>query len=255
MRVVDTIYDGAARALWTGRVDGDAMHALTRGPDDCFALFGWDGSIFFTRNDGGRYDIYRVASDGREEPQSVLSSPESKRATSYARDGTLLYTRHGDIWQMKNGVPQALIATPTVERDAQLSPDERWLAYTSSESGRPQIYVRAYPTGGPEQISIDSGVGSVWGPNGAEVFYQGTSGVIAARVVNGRRVGAPTLLFPHVSEYRDWDVSHDGKRFLVVEPSEPTPGRTLVSVVTNWFEELKAKVPVSTERQLSSPTF
>jgi hypothetical protein len=65
---------------------------------------------------------------------------------------------------------------------------------------------------------------------------------MAAKLANGRRVGTPTMLFRHVSEYRDWDVSAD-ERFLVVEASEPTRGPTLVSVVTHWFDELK-KVPM-----------
>jgi eukaryotic-like serine/threonine-protein kinase len=248
-RVVDTIYDGAARSLRTGRVDGDSMRALTSGPDDCFSLVSWDDSVYFTRNNGGRYDIYRVALDGREEPQLVVSSPESKRATSHTRDGTLLYNQRDaaggmDIWRRKDGVSQALIATPRSERDAHLSPDRHWLAYTSLESGRPQIWLRSYPAGSPEQISLDGGVGAVWGGDGREIFYQGPSGVMAAKVANGRRVGTPTMLFSHASEYRDWDVTADGNRFLVVEAGEPTKGTALVSVVTHWFEELRSKVPV-----------
>ena len=208
MYAVDTIYDGAARALWFGRLDTNAMHALTHGPDDCFALFTPDGGrVLFTRNDGGRYNLFTVAVDGSEEPQLVVDSAESKKGTSYSNDGRLLlYNRRDpsggmDVWQMKDGISEPVIATPSSDRDAQLSPDGRWVLYTSSESGRPEVYIRRYRAGSPEQLSTNGGSGAVWRRDGTEVFYQGPSGVMAARILNGRRAGPPVELFPHVSEY------------------------------------------------------
>ena len=250
-RVVDTIYEGAARRLWVADVDGTSMHSLTQGPDDCFGLFSPDGrSVLFTRNDKGRYNLFKVDVDRGGEPELVVDSPGSKRGTSYSKDGRLLLYNHRagpeglSVWQMKDRVPSPLIAKPTTGRDARLSPDSRWVAYTSSDSGYEAVYVRAYPQGRAEQISIDRGVGPVWSRDGDELFYQGSAGVMAAQVANGRRIGAPALLFPHLSEYRDWDVTADGRRFLVPEPAEPANYRPLINVVEHWFEELKAKVPV-----------
>jgi len=251
-RVVDTIYDGAARSLWISDVDAEAMHPLTRGPDDCFSLFSPDGrAVLFTRNDNGRYNLHRVRADGAGEPELVVDSPESKRGTSFTPDGrTVLFNRRDasggmDIWEWKDGVSRPLVASPASERDGQVSPDGRWFVYAQSDAGaKPQIFVRAYPDGGPEQISFDGGVGPSWSRDGGELFYQQQSrGVMAVRLKEGRRLAAPTMLFAHESDYRDWDVSPDGKRFLVVEPADEAGGRGLLNVITNWGVELERMMP------------
>ena len=71
----------------------------------------------------------------------------------------------------------------------------------------------------------------------------GSKGVMALRMADGRPVGQPALLFARRSEFRDWDVSPDGQRFLVVEGAEASNFPAHIEVVVNWFEELKAKVP------------
>ncbi len=128
------------------------------------------------------------------------------------------------------------------ERDGVFSPDGRWIAYQSNESGRAEVYVQAYPSGRKTKVSIDGGVGPAWNRMGGELFYQGPSGVMAARIVEGEPSGLPVRLFAHVSDYRDWDVANDGQRFLVVERAEAGQAIPHFDVVLNFFEELKAKV-------------
>ena len=250
-RVVDTIYEGPARSLWIAHLADEPMARLTNGIDDCFALFSPNGQkVVFTANRDGHYNLYRVAVDGDGEAERLTHSTESQRATSFSRDGRImLYNGHspsgGDIWQLKDGVAQPLVQTRFLEREGTFSPDGRWIAYTANESGHEEVYVQAYPDGTPRtRISMDGGKGPVWNPSDAsELFYQAPSAVMAVRVAEGHAMSQPAVVFRHVSEYRDWDVSPDGRRFLVVEPADPTKAPTLINIVTNWTAELTSLVP------------
>jgi hypothetical protein len=145
---------------------------------------------------------------------------------------------------MENGQLRPYVKTTFRERGGSFSPDGRWVAYESNESGVPEIYVHAYPSGAISQVSSGRGYGSpVWSPRGDEIYYQGTEGVMAVPIAGGRRVGLPTLLFEHRSEFRDWDLSPDGQRFLVVEGAEAAYSPPQINIVVNWLQELKARVP------------
>ncbi len=137
---------------------------------------------------------------------------------------------------------QPLVATPGKEEsEAAFSPDGRWIAYESDEAGRFDVYVKGYPDGPRTVVSPEGGGRPVWNPKtGGEVFYQNgarpssaspsrTAGVSVQRSVSSNG-GAP--------EDRNWDVAPDGQHFLVAEDVGPQR----INVVTNWLEELKAKV-------------
>jgi serine/threonine-protein kinase len=132
-----------------------------------------------------------------------------------------------------------LSASPTAtETNGRFSPDGRWVAYASDESGRPEIYVRpALATGGRVQISASGGRRSLWARDGKQVFYWEGSRLVAATLTfdPGPRVVSRASLFE--GRYEDeYDVSVDGSRFLMIESE--TSGLSLV-VVPNWRTELR----------------
>jgi Tol biopolymer transport system component len=132
------------------------------------------------------------------------------------------------------------------------SPDGRWLACVSNESGRYEIYVQPYPgPGGKWQISTEGGTEPVWNPNGRELFYRSGNKMIAVDIATqpSFAAGKPKVLFegqyePTVFTNSNYDASPDGHRFLMLKPSEQEQSApTQINVVLNWFEELKRRVP------------
>lgn len=147
--------------------------------------------------------------------------------------------------------PRPIIQTPASEVDARLSPDGRWLAYASDESGRYEVYVQPFAgSGGKWQISSDGGREPVWAHNGRELFYRSGEKMMVADVTAQPTFQATTsrLLFqgPYVRTNTisaDYDVTPDDQRFLMVQPLEQPSPATDFNVVLNWFEELRQRVP------------
>jgi hypothetical protein len=160
-----------------------------------------------------------------------------------------------DIWvlNLADRKSQPFLRTSWEETAPNFSPDGKWLAYSSDESGRREIYVQPYPPGpgGKWQISTDGGQEPVWNPNGGELFYRSRKKIMAVDIdtESGFSPNAPRLLFegpymPTAASFPFYDVSPDGERFLMLKPVETEAAPTQINVVLNWFEELKAKAPV-----------
>jgi serine/threonine-protein kinase len=146
---------------------------------------------------------------------------------------------------------QPFLQTPFNESAPRFSPDGRWLAYISDESGRYEIYVQPYPgPGGKWQISTEGGTEPAWNPNGRELFYRTGDKMMAVDIATkpGFTVGKPRMLFEGQYEvtpgaFPSYDVSSDGQRFLMLKSSESAQAApTQINVVLNWSEELKQKV-------------
>ena len=152
---------------------------------------------------------------------------------------------------------QQFLESATSDGAPQLSPDGRWVAYASDESGRGrEIFVRAFPgPGGPWRVSTDGGNEPQWNPNGRELFYRSARKMMAVDVdtAAGFTSGKPHLLFEGDFDQvqqgfvrANYDVSPDGQRFLMVQPATPAePPPSQITVVLNWSEELKRLVPVA----------
>jgi serine/threonine-protein kinase len=139
----------------------------------------------------------------------------------------------------------AFLQTRFYETNARFSPDGRWVAYRSNESGRHEVFVRPFPVPGAKwQISAEGGSGPRWSLSGRELFYRNGDKTMAVDVETqpAFRAGRPRLLFesPYLWSY---DVAADGSRFLMIrrDPAESGPPR--VNVVLNWFEDVKRRVP------------
>ena len=171
----------------------------------------------------------------------------------------LAYTQNSpdtglDIWLLPlegEREPTLLLGTPFNERRATFSPNGRWLAYQSNESGQNEVYVRPYP--GPEgkwPISTEGGTEPVWSPDGRELFYRNRDQmmVVSVETEPSFTPGKPRLLFNGQFQFEpsdfaspNYDVSPDGQRFLMIKAAEE--GANQINVVQNWFEELKRLVP------------
>jgi hypothetical protein len=211
--------------------------------------------------------------DGGEQLLGALPGATLLRSPSWSKDGTLLaYTvqtgsQHDIRVLMMGDTPRAqpLINSPASEHSPKFSPDGRWIAYVSNESGRDEVYVRRYPQGERFPISTGGGSGPVWRPDGQEIFFQGWSvGVpklIAVQIATEGdvpRLARPMPLFDLrmtgpggvVEQYvgsdnvgAGYDILPDGKHFVMLRGADSQGSREIV-LVQNWFEELKRLVPL-----------
>jgi Tol biopolymer transport system component len=158
-----------------------------------------------------------------------------------------------DIWvlRLSDRKAQPFLHTSFNETAPAFSPDSRWLAYASDETGRYEIYVQPYPAGpgGKWQISTEGGTEPVWAHDG-EIFYRQGNKMMAVGTTTQPTFSAdnPKVLFdgqyvPSLATIPNYDISRDGQRFLMVKASEQEQSSTQINVVLNWFEELKRRVP------------
>jgi Tol biopolymer transport system component len=137
------------------------------------------------------------------------------------------------------------------------SPDARWLAYTSFETGRPEVYVRSSDDTGPERlISVDGGAAPLWAPDGRELFFVSRAELNGPQHIMAVGIAAdptfkrepPRLLFEDSYAFacppvRCYDISPDGERFVAIQPGELKPEPvTSINIVLNWLEELEERV-------------
>jgi Tol biopolymer transport system component len=179
-----------------------------------------------------------------------------KNANSWAADGQTLAYRAThpdtgeDIWlyDLQERQSHPYLVTPFDEEEAMFSPDGRWMAFQSNESGRTEIYLGRYPgTGERWQISTEGGFWPRWSRSGKEIFYLNGPKLMVVEVntEGAPTLGRPKLLFENLSLRQGYDVSPDGQRFIMVEEAEPKGAQVQLILVQNWFEELKRLVPVN----------
>jgi WD40-like Beta Propeller Repeat len=187
---------------------------------------------------------------GNSRPQIATSGP-----TSWSADGRFLAymssdgpNGKGDIWVLPlagERKPFPFLQTPQFdEQRARFSPDGRFVAYDSDESGKRQVYVTAFPgPGGKQQVSTDGGEDAVWRGDGRELFFLSEGKLMAAEVKtngSGLEIGNVQLLFDAHSGYGrfpHYDVTRDGKRFIVATVGEG--GTAPMNLVVNWTADLK----------------
>jgi len=208
---------------------------------------------------GGAVNLYWQMADGSGGLQRLTTSTHFQLPLSWSPDGQLL------AFQELAGTPVDIRVLRLSDRKVetflqssgnvgapQFSPDGRWMAYVSNESGHFEIYVQPYPgPGGKYQISTDGGNEPVWNRNGRELFYRNEDKMMSVEITPDPSfsAGNPKVLFQgnYVSSagaFPDFDVSRDGQRFLMLKPVEQAQAApTQIDVVLNWTEELKRLVP------------
>jgi len=230
-----------------------------------------DWSCPFAVSPNGRYLAFSIdqkSASGVKDEELLLKSSDNKMPTSSSNDGRfLLYTAidpktKDDLWVLpleRADKPIAFLRTEFNELDGRFSPDTRWVAYVSDESGSNEIYVRGFSkesgtsseTGGKWQVSQGGGTAPRWRGDGNELYYRSPDGKIMVAVVTAGTLfqsGTPRPLFQappdlsaasiQVIPLSTWDVTSDGSRFLLTAPAaERTP--TPFTVVLNWPSLLK----------------
>ncbi len=209
-------------------------------------------TLFFSSERGGAYTIVRKEIGGAGEGEVVFESATEMYPSSVSPDGELLFFYRGgestnyDIWVLPlSGEAEAypFIETDFVEYTGMISPDGRWLAYGSDESGSPEIYVTAFPERGRKwQISTSGGQSPRWRADGSEILYHATDGTLIAVAMESRAGGlligeAVPLFNTGVQPFGNhfWAISDDGERTLVLETITEMDAPNL-SVVVNWLD-------------------
>jgi eukaryotic-like serine/threonine-protein kinase len=261
------------RQVWSYDIARGALSPVTVDGQSNYGIFAPDGKrvVFRSGAAGGEDNLYWKAADGSGPVDRLTTSARSQTPASWTPDGTTLaFVEEGDstgffqfdIWVLSAGdrKTRAVIHTAANEMTPEFSPDGRWLAYVSNESGRHEVYVQPYPGPGERHlISTNGGEQPAWSGNSRELFYvQGGSynsgGVTTLMSVTVATApafvaGTPAAVFESADLLTAWgrsyDVAPDGRRFLITLnralPANLPPAQMIL--VQNWFDELKRLVP------------
>ena len=212
--------------------------------------------------------VYWRAADGTGEVEKLASIPDRAYPCSMSSDGKTLVLQevlsmaNTDLSLLSmegNRTRKLLLQTESIESQPKISPDGRWIAYASNESGGMEIYVSPFPVvnKGKWQVSNGGGFFPLWAPDGQELFYLSWTSAMAVAVEtkSAFSFATPKALFRNTNIGfsflgASWDIHPDGKRFLMMKPlastgaAPATAAPRKINIVLNWFEELKQKVPV-----------
>jgi len=258
------------RQVWVLDIESGRLSRVTTEGENFWNIWSLDSRrIVFNslRSGSPGTSLFWQAADGSGRAERLTTTDHLQQPRSFSPDGSMLVfqdqgppdTGTGyDIWVLpmaKGAKPRPLLQTPFNEFQPKLSPDGRWLAYVSNESGRDEIYVRPFPAMDAKwQVSTEGGHEPAWAPNGRELFYrtgQSARGskLMAVTITTSPefRADKPSLLFegPYIwaTLYgQSYDVSRDGNRFVMVKYDPPKSPKE-INIVLNWFEELKRRVP------------
>jgi dipeptidyl aminopeptidase/acylaminoacyl peptidase len=271
-RLALDIFDGKRDDIWVYELERETLTRLTFGGDGNLSpIWTPDGQrITYLSAEKGGYDLYWKRADGAGDVLRLTETKNRKFPISWRADGKVLAFAQfnpgtaSDILTLtvegneksgwKPGEPKPFLNSPFVETGSVFSPDGRWLAYVSNESGNLELYVQPFPgPGGKWQISAGGGGYPVWSRNGKELFYRTPDNkiMVTTYTVSGNSFHAdrPRLWSPGqftaVGGPINFDLHPDGKRFAVLKSpaTEGTPKVDKVSFVFNFFDELRRKVP------------
>jgi serine/threonine-protein kinase len=243
--------------------------------------------VFVSTRTGGVQNLYSQPADGTGGAELIAKSTNQQQSPVVSPDGTRLVFREvrsttgQDLMVMPlpprgpqpdsgaaGGRPgislqqQPLVQTRFAEPNAEISPDGRWFAYESNQSGRFEIYVRPFPASesGLWQVSSGGGRQPLWARNGRELFFTGPDGALmGVRVGSGPTWSSTTRVRVLQRRYYDgfdvggttpprtFDIAPDGRRFLMIKQDggDDAPSARSLVVVQNWFQELERLVPTN----------
>ncbi len=269
-RILLTALEGANQDIWVYDPQRDAMTRLTFGGSNFAARWSPDGQyIVYLNFDQG---LFQARADGASPPQALMASKNPQIPWSFTPDGKRLayseMTPRPQIWtvpldpqagQLKAGTPEQFLTSNFRDNGPSFSIDGRWLAYYSNESGRSEVYVRAFPPpssgqGGKWQVSNNGGGEPHWSRTGHELIYlHGDQLMAVSYSVNGDafvadkpRVWIPALGGADTSG-AVWDLAPDGKRVAVLVsqvPAQAPQREHEIVMLQNFADELRRRVPI-----------
>jgi len=232
--------------------------------EEYMAQWSPDGAqIVFTTELEGAANLQTITPDGSGSPQLLIEEEVEVQSYSWTPDGRhVIYGRLDaetawDIWALPiqgDRDPFPLVEGESSENFGVVSPDGGWLAYVADESGRPEVYVQAFPRPhGRQQVSANGGVEPQWSADGRELFYVSDDGIYSVPVTTGGN----TFRFERSAKVLDvrvndpyglgaYDVADDGRRFLVARSLTDTGSAAEadhVLLILDWFDELRERVP------------
>ena len=257
--------------IWLSDLVRPALTRLTFDPGaETYPLWTSDGGrVVFTSEREGVRNLFWQAANGSGAVERLTESPNQQTPTAVSPDGRrLIFTELSpktayDVMQVELDETRRvtpLVQSSFVERNGVVSPDGRWLAYESNQSGPFEIYVRPFPdvNGGQWLVSTLGGTRPLWAPSGEELFYASPTGALMR--VGVERSPSWTVTTPEtvikegystisdVEIGRSYDISRDGQRFLMIKEGGSTDqaiAPTSLIVVQNWLHELKRLVPTN----------
>jgi Tol biopolymer transport system component len=272
-RLAVDIVDAKRRDIWVYEWARDALTRLTFAGEDNMSPF-WtpDGQriVYSSHEKGGAFNLWWIRADGAGDAQRLAESKSPQFAGSWRPDGKVLaFTQQKpdtsfDIMTLsiegneksgwRPGEPKPFVNSAFIEVEPAFSPDGRWIAYVSNESGNYEVYVRPFPgPGGKWQVSTGGGFFPKWSRNGKELFYRTTDSkiMVVTYTASGDsfRAGKPELWSPGQFADRglnyNFDLHPDGKRFAVLKTpgTEQTAAVNKVNFIFNFFDELRSKFP------------
>ena len=245
-------------AIWTYDLERRQMSRLTFGMGrNSDPLWTPDGHriVFSSTGSDGARNLFWTAADGSGSPEQLTRGPDGSIADSWTSDGrTLAFEELGQTFSISMlrvnppGQPQPFLRAPYSVREAAFSPDGRWLAYTSSDTGQDEVYVRTFPAaGGTWQVSARGGNTPRWSADGRELLYYVDDTLMVADVTPGPTFHAapPRALFRHKLPWNSgtsaFSMMPDGQHVLMLQPAG-APFQ--LQVTLNWMEGLKARMPM-----------
>ncbi len=192
--------------------------------------------------------------------RKVWDDPDHFHVNDWSRDGGTIFVEirragtNNDILALdvQSGTAKNLLASPYAEYNARLSPDSKWLAYVSDESGRAEVYVQPYPSlDARVPVSTEGGCEPVWARDGRSLFFRSDDNVMNAAVTSTSPLefAAPTVLFRDTftrtqgAGHTHFDVAPDGRFLMIENPNQGTTGRQEIHIVLNWAEALRRLAP------------
>ena len=259
-RLALNIWGDGSTGLWIKRLDRGPLSRVTfegRYNDRPFWMA--DGrSVAFVSDRSGRLELWSKVADASAPAKLLWDDERSIDEGLFSRDGKWLVYRVGsgndrDLYAIRPGTdnePTVSVATEFEERSPALSPNTRWLAYVSNDTGRDEVYVRPFPNveDARVQISTAGGYEPVWAHSGRELFYRNGANELVVLDVTAEgsfAVGRQRALFSMAGFHTDpnhavYDLSPDDERFVMLRHGKMDPGELIW--IQNWFEELKEKV-------------
>jgi Tol biopolymer transport system component len=267
-RIAIAIASGSSDSdVWVYEIPHGTLTRLTFDEHSTAPIWSPDGKriAFATTRPTGPAILVKPADGSGAEETLVAGESLILVPTSWSSDGKFLaYWAVGsatgrDIWIAPltgERKPHPFLQTKFNEMQARFSPDSRWIAYQSEESGRYEVYVQPFPgPGGKWQISVNGGTTPVWAQNGRELFYMSSGNFMSVSVTAQPNFSAstprivadyPPFLMGRLSNGL-YDVSADGQQILFVRANVENGPPDEVRVVLNWTEELKHLAPISTQ--------
>jgi Tol biopolymer transport system component len=262
------LMSGGPQNIWIYELGRNTLMRFSFGGSGAVPVWTPDGRRLIYRTRVPSFSIRSKLADGSGTEEVLLGKDfedASAAPFSVSPDGkTLLFSNHNSTGISEtyalaldgSGKIEPFLQAPFNQFQAQFSPDGRWVAYTSNESGREEVYVQPFPgPGGKWMVSTEGGNYPLWARSGREIFFREEDKMMSAAVetLPTFKAWAPRMLFRgggYLASYLElgnYDVAPDGQHFLMIKDKESPASSRELGLVIHWTDELKRRAPVGKE--------